>query len=78
MSRFIAWLKSKNVNAHTVAAVLVTVAGAIVLDSEVRNFVLELFAVHPKIGTAIITAAGIYFRYSHSSKPAVEDPKQLN
>lgn len=67
MDKFLIWLKSKNLTAHSIAGVLLFLASTIVFDAEVRNLILEFFAAHPKIGTTIVTLAGIYFRYSHSS-----------
>lgn len=66
----IAWFKSKNVTAHTIAAVGVLAATAITTDQQVRDFVLGLFQAHPKIGTGILTVAGIILKYSHSSSAA--------
>lgn len=65
-----AWLRSKNISAHSIAALLTTLAFIVVSDGEVRDFILKLFATHPKIGTTIIAVAGIVFKYSHSSSPA--------
>ena len=65
-----AWFKSKNITAHTIAAVAILAATAITTDETVRNFVLGFFQTHPKIGTGIITVAGIILKYSHSSSDA--------
>ena len=65
-----AWLRSKNWTAHTVAIAAVAAATAVTTDQQVRDFVLGIFQAHPKIGTGIITAAGIILKYSHSSSAA--------
>jgi hypothetical protein len=36
----------------------------------VRNFILQIFATHPKIGSAIVAAAGIVLKYSPAFSPA--------
>ena len=64
MNQFVAWLKSKNITSHTVFGVITVMASAVVLDEQIRTFVLGLFAAHPKIGTAIIAIAGIILKYS--------------
>lgn len=65
-----AWLKSKSITAHTIAAVLFLASSAIVTNQDLRDFILQTFQNHPKIGTVIIALAGIVFKYSHSSSPA--------
>jgi len=67
MSAFLAWLKTKNINSHAVAAVIVAMATALVTDQQVRDFVISLFQTHPKIVSILISAAGIIFKYSHSA-----------
>jgi len=66
----VAWFKSKNVTAHSIAAVAILAATAITTDQQLRDFVLGFFTAHPKIGTGILTAAGIILKYSHSSSDA--------
>lgn len=70
MAALIAWLKSKSVTSHSVAAGAVFIAGLISTDAQVRNIVLSFFEKHPAIGTDIVAIAGIILKYSHSSSPA--------
>jgi hypothetical protein len=70
MSELIAWFKSKNINSHAIAASAIALSTLVMTDETVRNFVLGLFQQHPKIGTGIVTLAGIILKYSHSSSPA--------
>jgi hypothetical protein len=70
MNALLAWFKSKNVSAHTIAAVAILAATAITTDQQVRDFVLGIFQAHPKVGTGILTVAGIILKYSHSSSAA--------
>lgn len=65
-----AWLKSKNITAHTIAVAIVFISTAIVSDQQVRDYVLQLFQAHPKIGTEIVALAAIILKYSHSSSQA--------
>jgi hypothetical protein len=66
----LAWIRSKNITAHSIAAIGVIVATLITSDQTVRNFVLELFEKHPAIGTDIVVFAGIIIKYSNSSSAA--------
>jgi len=70
MSGSLAWLRSKNITSHSVAVAVISAATLIMGDESVRDWVLASFSAHPKIGTAIISAAGIILKYSHSSSPA--------
>ena len=70
MSTILAWLKSKNWTAHTVAVLAVSIATLISSDQMVRDFVLGLFKAHPAIGTDIVALAAIILKYSRSSSPA--------
>ena len=70
MNAILAWLKSKSITSHTVAAAAVALSTLIMTDEQARDFVLKLFAAHPKIGTTIVALAGIILKYSHSSSPA--------
>jgi hypothetical protein len=65
-----AWLKSKNITAHSVAVAAIFISTAIVEDQQVRDFILKLFQVHPKVGTSIVALAMIVLKYSHSSSAA--------
>src|SRR5665213_1393175 len=66
----LAWLKSKNWTANTIAVAAIGVAGAITYDPQVRNFLIDLFKNHPAIMGDIIAVAGIVLKYTHSSSPA--------
>jgi heme A synthase len=70
MNSLTAWFKSKNITAHTIAAVAILAATTITTDQQVRDFVIGLFQAHPKIGTSILTVAGIILKYSHSTSAA--------
>lgn len=70
MGIFIAWLRSKNLTAHSVAALGVLIATIITSDQTVRDFVLQIFHDHPAMGTDILVLAGIILKYSHSSSDA--------
>ena len=65
-----AWFRSKNITAHTVAVAAIAAATAITTDEQVRSFLVGVFQQHPKIASAIIGAAVIILKYSHSSSPA--------
>jgi len=70
MAAFIAWLKSKNITTHTIAALGISAAGLITFDPQVQQFVLTLLKAHPALAGDIIILAGIVAKYSHSSSPA--------
>ena len=70
MEALLAFFRSKNITSHTVAAAVITLAGLIMSDEQVRDFVLSTFQAHPKIGTSIVALAGIVLKYSHSSSSA--------
>jgi hypothetical protein len=65
-----AWAKAHSISAHSIAATVTSVALLIVTDATVRNNILQLFATHPKIGTILIAAAGIWLKYSVALSPA--------
>ena len=66
----LAWFKSKNISAHTIAVLAIAAATAITTDEQVRDFVMSLFQAHPKIFAGITSAAAIILKYSHSSSDA--------
>jgi hypothetical protein len=70
MNKLIAWLKSKNVTSHTVAAISISAATLITTDQQARDFVQVLFKAHPSVIPDILLIAGIILKYSHSSSPA--------
>jgi hypothetical protein len=70
MNSLWAWLKSKNLTSHSIAAAAIALATLITTDQQVRDFLISTFQQHPKIGTSIVTIAGIILKYSHSSSPA--------
>jgi hypothetical protein len=63
----VAWLKSKNISSHTVAALLISAAGLIVGDQQIRDFLVGALASHPKAASTIIALAGIILKYTRSS-----------
>lgn len=69
MNTILSWLKSKNITSHSIVVAIIFMAGIVVEDQSVRNFVLQLFQTHPKLGTMLLTLAGIVFKYSRSSTP---------
>ena len=70
MNKLLAWLRSKNVTSHSIALGVVSLAGLIMGDEQVRSWITGAFVDHPRISTAIIGAASIILKYSHSSSPA--------
>src|ERR1017187_9760346 len=66
----LAWLKSKNWTAHSIALLAIAAAGIITEDADVRNLLIDLFKNHPAIVTQIVAVAGIVLKYSHSSSAA--------
>jgi hypothetical protein len=70
MNALMAWLKSKNLTSHSIAAAAIALATLITTDQQVRDFLISTFQQHPKIGTGIVTLAGIILKYSHSSSAA--------
>lgn len=65
-----AWLKSKNITAHTVAGLAITGAGIITFDPAAQHFLIELLKAHPVAASDVILLAGIISKYSHSSSAA--------
>jgi hypothetical protein len=66
----VAWFKSKNITAHSIAAAAVAFATLYTTDQQFRDFVLTLVQSHPKITADLGLAVGIILKYSHSSSPA--------
>ena len=67
---FIAWIKSKSILAHSVAALCLTAAGVITFDPQVQQLLLALLKEHPADASDIILLAAVVAKYSHSSSPA--------
>lgn len=70
MNILLAWLKSKNVTSHTIAAAAIALATLITSDEQARDFMLKLFVAHPSVVPDIMLIAGVILKYSHSSSPA--------
>lgn len=70
MNAFVAWLKSKNLTAHSIAVAAVALATLYTTDQQFRDFVISSFQNHPKILADITFAVGIILKYSHSSSDA--------
>jgi hypothetical protein len=66
----VAWFKSKNITAHSLAAILITAAGIVTFDPQVQQFLVDLLKAHPVLASDIILFAGIVAKYTHSSSPA--------
>jgi hypothetical protein len=70
LSKIIAWFKSKNITAHSVAAAAVFLAGLYTKDEQFRDFVLTALKNHPVIIGDLTLLAGTILKYSHSSSAA--------
>jgi len=70
MNNLLAWLKSKNITAHSIAVAAVALATLYTTDEQFRDFVISAFQNHPKIMADITFAVGIILKYSHSSSDA--------
>lgn len=70
MDTIIAWVKSKNITAHSIAAAAIALAGLYSTDQQFRDFILSLVQNHPKIAADITLAVGMILKYSHSSSAA--------
>ena len=70
MSKFLAWLKSKNWTAHSVLAAAIVIAGVIKTDPQVQQILIALFAHHPAVVAQIMALAAVVLKYSHSSSAA--------
>ena len=69
LDKFLSWLKSKNINSHTIAAAAFVAFSFYATHQDVQDFVNGLFASHPKILGGLALTATLYLKYSHSSKP---------
>ena len=70
MNTIIAWLKSKNWTAHTVAGILIAGCGIIAADPQVQAFITSNLSAHPAAAAEIVSLAVIVAKYTHSSSPA--------
>ena len=70
MNAIKAWFLSKNITAHTVAAVLVSAAILISSDQQVQQFLVDLLKAHPALAADVLLLAGIIAKYSRSSSAA--------
>lgn len=66
----VAWFRSKNITAHSVAVLAIGAATLYTTDEQFRDFVISAFQNHPKILADITFAVGIILKYSHSSSNA--------
>lgn len=74
ISKLTAWLKSKNITSHSVAAFVIGFCVLYDSSPEVRQYIAGLFVGYPivvtKLGIAvthILGAVAIWTKYSHSS-----------
>jgi hypothetical protein len=67
---FVAWLRSKNITTHTVAALALAAAGAITFDPQVQQILVALLKGHPTLVADIVLIAGVIAKYSQSSSPS--------
>jgi hypothetical protein len=67
---FIAWIKSKSMLTHSVAAFCLTAAGVITFDPQVQQLLIALLVNHPKLVADIILLAAVVAKYSPSRSPA--------
>src|ERR1700743_2766892 len=63
----VAWLKDHNFSSHTIAALLVGTAGAIVGNQQVRDLVASAFSKHPDVMPVIMLLAGAVLNYKRST-----------
>ncbi len=70
MDKLIAWAKSKNITAHSIAVAAIGLATLYTTDQDFRDFILGLVKDHPKISADIALAVGMVLKYSHSSSAA--------
>lgn len=70
IANFVAWFKSKNITAHSVAAAALAFATIYSTDGQFRDFVLSMVGAHPKIVADIGIAVGIILKYSQSTSNA--------
>ena len=70
MNTIIAWFRSKNITAHTVAALCIAAATLITTDPQVQQILVGLFKNHPAALADITLLAGLILKYTHSSSAA--------
>ena len=70
MNNLVAWLRSKNFTAHTVAALCIAAATLITTDPQVQQVLVSLFREHPAALADITLLAGLIFKYTRSSSDA--------
>jgi len=66
----VAWFKSKNITAHSIAVFAIGFATLYTTDEQFRDFILSLVQSHPKIAADLSLLVGIILKYSHSSSSA--------
>lgn len=66
----IAWLKSKSITSHSIAAAAVAFAVAYSTNEPLRDLVLSILKNHPVIVGDLGLAVGAILKYTHSSSPA--------
>lgn len=67
MNQLLAWLKTKNITSHTIAAALVAIATLISTDEQARTLLETLLIKHPTIMPDIMLLAGVILKYSRDS-----------
>lgn len=70
MDTIIAWIRSKNWTAHSVAVFAVAAATAYSTNEDLRNLVLSILKNHPVIVGDLGLLVGAVLKYSQSSSPA--------
>jgi len=70
MNTISAWFRSKNITTHTIAIVVLSVAGFIAADPQAQALITQTLAAHPAAASEIVGLALIIAKYSHSSSPA--------
>jgi hypothetical protein len=62
----VAWLKDHNFSSHSIAVLIVSAAGLIVGNQQVRSLIVGALSDHPKWATAIFGVATIILTYKRS------------
>lgn len=70
LAGLVAWLRSKNITAHSIAVGAIAFATLYTTDQQFRDFILTLVKDHPKIAADLAMGVGIILKYSHSSSDA--------
>lgn len=68
MNRFFDWLRSKNINTHSVLVFAIFLAGLYATDTDFKTLVDGLVAAHPALSKYLTLAVMVITKYSHSSK----------